>query len=323
MEVKFKIRETPFSEKRKAMNLSHLRCLVASWELPLTCCVSGEMKGAMDWDNVFNLNSHNGGPERCACSCGMVNRRLPKLVSSSTTEFNEYPWVVALMYKGHFYCGGTLISDRYVLTAAHCIWGVHPTNLQIMVGEHMRSFPIETKSKKYQAVYSITHPGFNRTTYNNDIGLVKLGQKVPFKWYARPACLPKPQSDYVGELGIVTGWGRESEKGEPMDYLQEILVPIFSNSVCRSLLYKPYEITDNMMCAGYRKGGTDSCHGDSGGGLMWEGRDGKMDVAGVVSWGQGCARRGYPGVYTRVTNYLDWIEEHTRDSCYCGQREGR
>ncbi|ROT85320.1 Complement factor D [Penaeus vannamei] len=163
-----------------------------------------------------------------------------RLVGGSWSEINEYPWMVALMYKGHFYCGGTLISDRYVLTAAHCIEGVNVNNLRVMVGDHVRSFPIETKSRDYQAVYSVYHHEFNRSTYNHDIGLVKLGQR-----------------------------------------------------------------------------------GDSGGGLMWQGRDGKMDVIAIVSWGQGCARRGYPGVYTRVSNYLDWIEEHTKDSCYCGRRQGR
>ncbi|MPC24242.1 Plasma kallikrein [Portunus trituberculatus] len=138
-------------------------------------------------------------------------------------------------------------------------------------------------------------------------------------------------TDYVGELGIATGWGRISEKGEPTDTLKEALVPIFPNAVCQALRYQPYEITDNMFCAGYINGGTDSCHsvsvaslqGDSGGGLLWEGSDGKMDVIGVVSWGQGCGRPGYPGVYTRVTRYLDWIHQHTRDSCYCGRRRGK
>ncbi|XP_063866687.1 trypsin-1-like [Scylla paramamosain] len=274
------------------------------------------------WHNLFGPAAGEG-PERCACSCGLPNRRA-KIVGGNFAEFNEYPWQVALLYKGHFYCGGTLISDRYVLTAAHCIRGVSIHNLRVTVGEHIRSFPIETRSKEYQPVYSIFHPEFNKTTYNNDIGLLKLSHKInTYMWFSRPACLPLPDTDYVGELGIATGWGRISEKGEPTDTLKEALVPIFPNAVCQALRYRPYEITDNMFCAGYINGGTDSCHGDSGGGLMWEGSDGKMDVVGVVSWGQGCGRHGYPGVYTRVTRYLDWIHHHTRDSCYCGRRRGK
>ncbi|XP_068208577.1 trypsin-like [Palaemon carinicauda] len=279
------------------------------------------VQGAILWNKLFGP-AVGEGAKRCACSCGMTNRRM-RVVGGNNAEFNEYPWMVALLYKGHFYCGGTLISDRYVLTAAHCIEGVRVNNLKIIVGDHIRSFPIETNSKEYQAVYSVYHHEFNRSSYNNDIGLIKLGQKVDYKWYSRPACLPRPDTDYVGEMGVVSGWGRESEKGDPTDTLREILVPIFSNPVCQNLRYKPYEITHNMLCAGYLNGGTDSCHGDSGGGLLWQGRDGKMDVIGVVSWGQGCARRGYPGIYTRVTNYLNWIEEHTKDSCFCGRREGR
>ncbi|XP_069939742.1 trypsin [Cherax quadricarinatus] len=285
------------------------------------CGVMQHVQGGIFWNNLFSVSAGERA-QRCPCSCGLPNRRA-RVVGGNYAEFNEYPWMVTLMYKNHFYCGGTLISDRYVLTAAHCIRGVSVHSLQVMVGDHIRSFPIETNSKEYRVVYAIYHPHFNHTTYNNDIALIKLNHKVEYKWYSRPACLPLPDSDYVGELGVVTGWGRVGEKGDPTDTLKEALLPIFSNPVCRALRYHPHEITDNMMCAGYVHGGTDSCHGDSGGGLLWQGNDGKMDVIGVVSWGDGCGRRGYPGVYTRVTNYLSWIEEHTKDSCYCGRRRGR
>ncbi|XP_063594956.1 ovochymase-2-like [Penaeus indicus] len=134
--------------------------------------------------------SHSS-PHSFTHTCGLPNRKM-RLVGGSWSEINEYPWMVALLYKGHFYCGGTLISDRYVLTAAHCIEGVNVNNLRVMVGDHVRSFPIETKSRDYQAVYSVYHHEFNRSTYNHDIGLVKLGQKVEYKWYSRPACLPQP-----------------------------------------------------------------------------------------------------------------------------------
>ncbi|XP_071542408.1 trypsin-like [Panulirus ornatus] len=292
-----------------------LMTVVVLWSRPQ------RVKGGVFWNHLFGGRSGEAA-ERCACSCGLPNRRT-RVVGGNFAEFNEYPWMVAIMYKGHFYCGGTLISDRYVLTAAHCIKGVSVHNLQVMVGDHIRSFPIETNSKEYRVVYSIYHQEFNRSTYNNDIALIKLGQKVEYKWYSRPACLPMPDSDYVGELAVVTGWGRVSEKGDPTDTLTEALLPVFSNAVCRTLRYLPHEITENMLCAGYVNGGTDSCHGDSGGGLLMQGSDGKMDIIGVVSWGQGCGRRGYPGVYTRVTRYLSWIEKHTKDSCYCGRRHGR
>ncbi|XP_018008924.1 trypsin-1 [Hyalella azteca] len=297
--------------------------MISKYFLVITAVVLGNfVHGAMRFDRLPGRHRLEGA-KRCACSCGLMNRRRERLVGGEYAEFNEYPWVVALLLKGHYYCGGTLISDRYVLTAGHCVRGVNVKSLKVMVGEHMRSFPIETRSKAYQAVHYVVHPNFNHSNFESDIALVKLSDKVPYKWYARPACLPLPKRDYVGQLGLVAGWGRTTEKGEPSDLLKEILVPIFSNAGCRQLRYSDHEISDNMMCAGFTKGGTDSCHGDSGGPLMIRGKDKKVTVIGLVSWGEGCGRQGFPGVYTRVEKFLPWIEENTRDSCYCGSRTGR
>ncbi|MCL4149713.1 UNVERIFIED_CONTAM: hypothetical protein GTU68_017321, partial [Idotea baltica] len=181
-------------------------------------------------------------------ACGLVNRKGPRLIGGKTTEFNEYPWVVALLYKGHYFCAGTLINEKYVLTAAHCIRGVNTTKMKALLGEHVRSFPLETNTVYYDVVYTVYHHLFNPASFNNDIGLVKLSPKVPFKWYSRPACLPMPKLDYVGELGVVAGWGKNHEEGEIADSLQEILVPVFSNEVCKTkLAYKKDEITKNMI----------------------------------------------------------------------------
>ncbi|KAB7494907.1 Serine protease 27 [Armadillidium nasatum] len=194
-------------------------------------------------------------------ACGLNNRRESRLIGGKTTEFNEYPWAVALLYKGHYFCGGTLINERYVLTAAHCIRGANKNNIKVLVGEHIRSFPIETKTKYYDVVYIVYHHLFNKTTYNNDIGLVKIKGKITFMWYARPACLPMPNMDYVGDLAVVTGWGKVGEEEGITDSLQEILVPIFSNNVCKTKMeYAPEEITQNMICAGFQNGRRDSCH---------------------------------------------------------------
>ncbi|RXG50821.1 Serine protease 27 [Armadillidium vulgare] len=133
-------------------------------------------------------------------TCGLNNRRESRLIGGKTTEFNEYPWAVALLYKGHYFCGGTLINERYVLTAAHCIRGANKNNIKVLVGEHIRSFPIETKTKYYDVVYIVYHHLFNKTTYNNDIGLVKIKGKITFMWYARPACLPMPKLHFTFDL---------------------------------------------------------------------------------------------------------------------------
>lgn len=118
--------------------------------------------------------------------------------------------------------------------------------------------------------------------------------------------------------GVVTGWGAIREGGPTSDTLQEVQVPIMSNSECRKSKYGERRITDNMLCAGYKDGGKDSCQGDSGGPLHVV-QHGQHQLAGVVSWGEGCAKGGYPGVYARVNRYGTWIRSLTKKACYCNE----
>lgn len=126
---------------------------------------------------------------------------------------------------------------------------------------------------------------------------------------------------YVGTNGTATGWGTLKEDGKPSCILQEVEVPVLSNEVCSTQTnYTASMITDNMLCAGYLGvGEKDSCQGDSGGPLIAEREDKRYELIGVVSWGNGCARPYYPGVYTRVTRYLDWIRENSKDGCFCSE----
>ncbi|KAK2706238.1 hypothetical protein QYM36_016320 [Artemia franciscana] len=128
---------------------------------------------------------------------------------------------------------------------------------------------------------------------------------------------------YTHENATVIGWGRLSENGPISPVLRQLTVPIYSDSACKSSKYGTKAITENMMCAGYDNGKLDACQGDCGGPLHYHAADRKIDIIGVVSWGQGFDRAGFPGVYTRVGRYLSWIVENTRDACYCGRREGR
>ncbi|CAL8106978.1 unnamed protein product [Orchesella dallaii] len=264
-------------------------------------------------------------PSECReCTCG-ISYREERIVGGRIAEINSYPWLTALMYKGKFYCGGTLISDRYVLTAAHCVHGVPKDQITIVFGEHDRNFTEESDTEYRKIGTIIRHVGFNRANFHNDIALLRLERPMKFRRSIAPACLPIDlDEDFADEQGLVAGWGRTQEKGRPSHILREVEVPIMSNEECKTQTrYTPREITDTMMCAGHPEGKQDACQGDSGGPLNWEdlredsSKEGTKYVIGIVSWGQGCARASFPGVYTRITKYLEWIRQNTQDSCFC------
>ncbi|XP_076238844.1 trypsin-7-like [Calliopsis andreniformis] len=255
-------------------------------------------------------------PGPCFCSCGLRNE-VSRIVGGETTRVNEFPWIARLSYLNKFYCGGTLINDRYVLTAAHCVKGFMWFMIKVTFGEHDRC--LETAPETRYVVKVLTGD-FSFLNFENDIALLRLNERVPLGDTIRPICLPTVRDKlYVGTKAIAAGWGTLQEDGKPSCLLQEVDLPIMSLQECRNTKYSPRMITENMMCAGYQEGKKDSCQGDSGGPLIAEREDRKYELVGVVSWGNGCARPGYPGVYTRVTRYIDWIVYHSREGCFCNE----
>lgn len=136
--------------------------------------------------------------------------------------------------------------------------------------------------------------------------------------------LAEMKETFVGYKATASGWGTLKEDGKPSCILQEVEVPVISNERCVSETnYTNKMITSNMLCAGYPgKGERDSCQGDSGGPLVIERADKRLSLIGVVSWGNGCARKDFPGVYTRVTRFMTWILANTADGCYCKEWGG-
>ncbi|CAL1686768.1 unnamed protein product [Lasius platythorax] len=255
-------------------------------------------------------------PDKCTkCTCGLTNKHN-RIVGGVETLVNQYPWMVLLMYRGQFYCGGTVINSRYVLTAAHCIDRFDASKLTVRILEHDWNSTSESKTQDFQVEKTIKHSGYSTTNYNNDIALIKLKGSIKFQGPMRPVCLPEQGKTFAGEKGIVTGWGATKGGGSISPSLQEVDVPILSNTECRATKYPSRKITDNMLCAGYKQGGKDSCQGDSGGPLHVE-KNGVHQMVGVVSWGEGCAQPGYPGVYCRVNRFLTWIAYNTEGGCYC------
>ncbi|KAJ8944712.1 hypothetical protein NQ318_007925 [Aromia moschata] len=191
--------------------------------------------------------------------------------------------------------------------------------IKVSFGEHDRCN--DTVRPESRFVLRAVAGAFSFLNFDNDIALLRLNDRVPITPFIKPICLPKKIDNlYVGRTGIAAGWGTLKEEGRPSCILQNVEVPVISNEDCRKTNYSAKMISENMMCAGYPQvGKKDSCQGDSGGPLITkkEDDDQRYELIGVVSWGNGCARPGYPGVYTRVTRYLDWILENSKDGCFC------
>ncbi|KAL9922435.1 tracheal-prostasin [Glossina fuscipes fuscipes] len=256
-------------------------------------------------------------PRNCSdCVCGIANTQK-RIVGGQETELHQYPWMCMLLYGGRFYCAATLINDLYALTASHCVYGFRRERISVRLLEHDRKMANFQKIDR-RVAQVITHPKYNARTYDNDIAIVKLDKPVEMTELLHPVCMPTPGKSFKGEIGIVTGWGALRVGGPSSDTLQEVQVPIMSQDDCRQSRYGPSRITDNMLCAGYEEGSKDSCQGDSGGPLhivAYGTRE--HQLAGVVSWGEGCAKAGYPGVYARVNRYGTWIKTMTKNACLC------
>jgi len=238
-----------------------------------------------------------------------------RIVGGTDAVRGAWPFIVALLNYNKQFCGGSLIDETHVITAAHCIahmssWDV--ARLTVALQMHTLR-PLDAQAIRVKVRRVTRHKGFDARTLYNDIAVLTLAKPVEFSPSISPVCLPDPNetSTYVDQEASVIGWGALREGGAQPSVLQQVTVKVQSNDECKKNYGKdsPAGIIPSMICATYP--GKDSCSGDSGGPMIIQSKPGgKWVLAGIVSWGIGCGQPPYPGVYSRVTSFMNWISSN-------------
>ncbi|XP_012878171.1 PREDICTED: coagulation factor X [Dipodomys ordii] len=252
--------------------------------------------------NLLDLN--NTSPEK-------DRRNLGRIVGGRDCEAGECPWQALLINEeNEGFCGGTILNQFHILTAAHCLH--QAKRFKVRVGDR-NTEQEEGNEAVHEVEVIVKHNKFVKETYDFDIAVLRLKTPIVFRMNVAPACLP--QKDWAEatlmtqKSGIVSGFGRTHEKGRQSTTLKMLEVPYVDRNTCK--LSSSFSITPNMFCAGYDAKLEDACQGDSGGPHVTRFKD-TYFVTGIVSWGEGCARKGKYGVYTKVTAFLKWIDRSMR-----------
>ncbi|XP_076588628.1 ovochymase-2, partial [Chaetodon auriga] len=266
-----------------------------------------------------------------------------RVVGGAEASYGSHPWLVSLQYRGSHFCGGAILTDRWIMTAAHCFASLSKeflSGVRVVVGEFDQR--IEDEEEQVFVVKSVSvHEKYHHALpMSYDIALMELEQHIRMGARVHPICLPLPDESIPPETSCsVGGWGRVKEKGRLPAVLREVQLDLVDPAKCKYVLQtvrssnlnqRPARLQPAMtvLCAGPERGGRDACQGDSGGPLVCPaGSHGRYWVAlGVTSWGKGCgrswgnnssrlpSRRGTPGVFTDVRLLLPWIKRKLRDA---------
>ncbi|XP_043192075.1 chymotrypsinogen A-like [Amphibalanus amphitrite] len=248
------------------------------------------------------------------CQCGV---RQTRVVGGTDATAGQFPWQAGIVSTGNTrsWCGGSVINNRYVLTAAHCTDGKDASQIQVMLGD-LRIGTTDTGEQRFSVQQIINHPQYTSASGSGwDFSLLKLDREITFSNTISPVCLAEAGQTYADVTAIASGYGRVGAEEPQATTLQHVQLPVWSQSRCQGVWGTT--LKSNMICAGgYAEGGRSVCMGDSGGPLVTE-VSGRFRLIGVVSFGRPCAVANWPDVFARVTEALTWIQSNTADAQYC------